>query len=54
MNRATAAARSPLLALLAFSVIPVLSHIFIVATRHILLGLQMGLGGMCKLGFVAF
>jgi len=54
MNRATAAARSPLLALLAFAVIPVLSHLFIVATRHIRLGLQMGLGGLCKLGFVAF
>ena len=50
--RAAAVARSPLPALLAIAVIPVLSHLFIEATRHIHLGLQAGLGGLCKLGFV--
>jgi hypothetical protein len=46
------AARSPLPAILAISVMPLLSHIIIFATRHIRLGLQPSLGGLFKLGFV--
>jgi len=50
--RAAAAARSPLAALLAIAVIPILSHLFIVATAEVHLGLRAGPGGLCKLGFV--
>jgi len=50
--RAAGAARSPILALLAIAVVPVLSHLIIVATGHVHLGLEAGFGGLCKLGFV--
>jgi hypothetical protein len=46
------AARPPRLALLALAAIPVASHLFIFATRHIPLGLAPSFGGLCKLGFV--
>lgn len=49
--RATTA-RSPLLALLTITVIPVLSHLAIVATSSIRLGLHLSPGGLFKLGFV--
>ena len=50
--RAAASARSPLLALLAIAVIPVLSHLTIVATSAIRLGFHPSLGGLFKLGVV--
>ena len=46
------ASRSPLWALLAIAVIPVLSHLIILATRQIPLGLHPSFGGLFKLGFV--
>src|ERR1700757_2248134 len=46
------ASRSPLWAFLAIAVIPVLSHLIILATRHIPLGLHLSPGGLFKLGFV--
>jgi hypothetical protein len=45
-------ARSPLPAILAFAVLPVLSHLIILATRHVRLGLHPGFLGLFKLGFV--
>jgi len=47
-----ATARSPLLALLAITVIPVLSHLAIVATTSIHLSLHSSPSGLLKLGFV--
>ncbi|WP_297492730.1 hypothetical protein [Acidocella sp.] len=44
--------RSPLWAVLAIAIIPVLSHLIILATRQIPLGLELSLGGLFKLGFV--
>ncbi len=47
-----ATARSPLLALLAITVIPVLSHLAIIATPSIRLSFHSSPGGLLKLGFV--
>jgi uncharacterized membrane protein len=47
-----ATARSPRLALLAIIVIPVLSHLIIVATSAIRPSFHQSLGGLFKLGFV--
>lgn len=49
---AAGAPRSPLWALPAIAVIPVASHLIILATRHIPLGLAPTAGGLFKLGFV--
>jgi hypothetical protein len=46
------AARLPHLAWSALVVVPVASHLIILATRHIHLGLQPSFGGLFKLGFV--
>ena len=50
--RIAAGPRSPLLAVLGFVVIAILSHLIIVATSHVRLSLQPSLGGLFKLGFV--
>ncbi len=52
--RATATARSPFWTFLPIVVIPVLSHLVIVATNHVRLSLHPSLGGLFKLGVVAF
>ncbi|HYP63063.1 MAG TPA: hypothetical protein VEQ16_04210, partial [Acidocella sp.] len=50
--RATPAARPPHMAILAIAVLPVVSHLVIMATRHVQLGLIFSFGGLFKLGFV--
>jgi hypothetical protein len=50
--RDSPATRPPHLAFLAIVVVPVLSHLIILWTRHIHLGLSTSFGGLFKLGFV--
>jgi uncharacterized membrane protein len=50
--RPASAARPPYMAVLAIAVLPVASHLVIMATRHVRLGLAFSFGGLFKLGFV--
>ena len=51
--RAAPGKSAPSVSILAILVVPVLSHLVIMFTRHVPLGLHAGLGAVAKLGFVS-